>query len=196
MPKKTARKPLSKHAKNKKSVPGKSITMLARKIKLLILDVDGVLTDGGIVLDNGGSELKIFHVRDGHGIKMLARHGVDVAIITGRESGVVNRRAQELGIEHVYQKCYDKIAAYDEIKKNLALADEEIAYVGDDIVDIPVMKRVGLSIAVADAHEDVFGFAHYVTENPGGKCAVREVSEIILRARGLWEGILHGYTEA
>ncbi len=173
----------------------KDIEQIARGIRLLILDVDGVLTDGSIVLDNEGNELKSFHVRDGHGIKLLIRHGVEVAIITGRVSRVVQRRAQELGIKEVYQKCYDKVVAYEKIKETLSVKDNEIAYMGDDIVDIPVMKRVGLPVAVADAHEDAKRYATFVTKNRGGRGAVRELAEVILKAKGHWEDILSGYAD-
>ena len=173
----------------------RDIEKIARGIKLLILDVDGVLTDGSIVLDNEGNELKSFHVRDGHGIKLLIRHGIEVAIITGRVSRVVQRRAQELGIKKVYQKCYDKVVAYEEIKESLSVKDDEIAYMGDDIVDIPVMKRVALPVAVADAHEDAKRYAILVTKNRGGRGAVRELAEVILKAKGHWEDVLSGYAD-
>jgi len=141
----------------------RKISQIARNIRLLIVDVDGVLTDGGIILDDNGNQIKKFHVRDGHGIKLLQRYGIEVAIITGRSSLVVGRRAKELGIRHVYQKSLNKIEAYEKLKKKLAVSDLEVAYVGDDVVDIPVMKRVAFSVAVADAHEDVLSYAHYVT---------------------------------
>lgn len=171
-------------------------TVIARNIRLLILDVDGVLTDGGIILDNEGNELKSFHVRDGHGVKMLIRHGVDVAIITGRHSKVVERRAHELGVREVYQRCIDKVTAYEEIKQKFSLNDSEIAYIGDDIVDIQIMRRVGLSVAVADAAPDARGIALIVTENPGGRGAVREITDLILKAKGLWQGIIDDYFKA
>ncbi|MEC4684809.1 MAG: 3-deoxy-manno-octulosonate-8-phosphatase KdsC [Nitrospirota bacterium] len=165
----------------------------ARKIKLLILDVDGVLTDGGIILDNEGNELKSFHVRDGHGIKLLIRKGVDVAIITGRRSRVVERRAHELGVREIYQKCFNKVIAYEEIKKKFSLQDEEVAYIGDDVVDIPLLRRVGLPVTVADASEDVRAFSMIVTGNSGGRGAVREITDLILKAKGFWEGIINDY---
>jgi len=171
----------------------KQIERLARKIKLVIFDVDGVLTDGGIMLDDKGSELKVFHVRDGHGIKMLIRAGISVAIITGRQSRVVDRRAKELGITEVYQKCHDKTDAYKKIKKKLSLKDEDIAFVGDDIVDLPLMKRAGLSFAVADSADEVKLHATSVTKNRGGRCAAREVTDLILKAKGLWNEIIDGY---
>ncbi|MCX5717865.1 MAG: HAD-IIIA family hydrolase [Nitrospirae bacterium] len=171
----------------------KQIAEAAKDIKLLILDVDGVLTDGSIILDNRGNEFKAFHVRDGHGIKMLVRAGIRVAIITGRSSKVVERRAKELGIAEVYQKCYNKIEAYTQIKKKFSLKDNDIAYIGDDIVDLPLLKRVGLSFAVADSPEEVKAHASAVTKNRGGRAAAREVTDIILKAKGLWNKVIDGY---
>ncbi|HTR45260.1 MAG TPA: HAD-IIIA family hydrolase [Thermodesulfovibrionales bacterium] len=168
----------------------------AGRIKLLILDVDGVLTDGSIILDNGGNELKRFHVRDGHGIKMLIRAGIQVAIITGRYSKVVERRAEELGIREVFQRCHIKTVALDHLVEKLHLTPEEIAYVGDDIVDIPILRRVGLPIAVNDAVEEAKEYAAIVTANPGGKGAVREVCDFLLKAKGLWESVMGEYREA
>ncbi len=167
----------------------------AEKVRFLILDVDGVLTNGGIILDNEGNEFKSFHVRDGHGIKMLIRRGINVAIITGRHSRVVERRSHELGIKEVYQKCYDKRAAYNELKKKYNLKDEEIAYIGDDIVDIPILVRTGLAVVVSDAVEDAKRFAHYVTKSRGGHGAVREVTDLILKAKGVWKEIIDGYSQ-
>lgn len=174
----------------------KQLENLAKNIKLVIFDVDGVLTDGGIILDNEGNEFKVFNVRDGHGIKMLIRAGIHVALITGRQSEVVDRRAKELGITEVYQKSYNKIAAYEDIKKKFSLRDNEIAYVGDDIVDIPLFKRAGLSFAVADSSDEVKSYAMAVTKNRGGRCAAREVTDLILKAKGLWDGIIDGYLKA
>lgn len=162
---------------------------------MLILDVDGVMTDGGIILDSKGNELKSFHVRDGHGIKLFQRAGHHVAIITGRRSGVVDRRARELGIREVHQKCYDKSVAYEKILKKYNLKDREIAYVGDDIVDIPLLRRVGLPVAVADADEEIMDFVLMVTRRKGGRGAVREVTDFILRAKGLWQEIFNEYIE-
>ena len=174
-------------------------TVLAKRagrIRLLILDVDGVLTDGSIILDNEGNELKRFHVRDGHGIKMLIRAGIEVAIITGRYSKVVERRAQELGIREVFQRCHIKTVAFDHLVEKLHLSPEEIAYVGDDIVDIPILMRVGLPIAVNDALEEAKEYAAMVTVNPGGRGAVREVCDFLLKAKGLWDSVLGEYREA
>lgn len=169
------------------------IAKAAGRIRLLIVDVDGVLTDGRIVLDNAGNELKFFHVRDGHGIKLLQRAGVEVAIVTGRESEVVNRRAAELGIKHVHQRSKNKLEAYESILRETGFSDEEVAYVGDDIVDLPVMKRVGFSAAVSDAEDYVKEAAMFVTERPGGKGAVREITDLILRAGGHWDEVTRRY---
>ncbi len=171
----------------------RQIAEIAKNIKLLVLDVDGVLTDGSIILDNKGNEFKAFHVRDGHGIKMLIKAGIPVAIITGRDSKVVERRAKELGIAEVYQKCYNKVEAYNRIKSKFYLRDNEIAYIGDDIVDLPLLKRVGLSFAVADSSEEVKSHASAVTKNRGGRAAAREVTDIILKAKGLWNKVIDGY---
>lgn len=165
----------------------------AKKVKLLIMDVDGVLTDGRIVLDEKGNELKFFNVRDGHGIVLLHRIGVLTAIITGRESKVVERRAKELSIPYVFQKVFDKLAVYERIKSELTLSDEDIAYIGDDVVDIPIMRRVGFSVSVSDAHEEVKKIADYVTSKPGGRGAVREVAELIIKSKGLWEEVMSRY---
>jgi 3-deoxy-D-manno-octulosonate 8-phosphate phosphatase (KDO 8-P phosphatase) len=172
-----------------------SLAEAASKIRLLILDVDGVLTDGSIVLDNEGNEYKSFHVRDGHGIKMLLHAGIRVAVITGRFSEVVERRARELGITEVHQKCRDKRTAYARLAEKYSLSDEEIAYVGDDIIDAPVMAMAGLSVAVSDADEETKKYALLVTSNRGGRGAVREVSDLILKSKGLWKKIVDEYFE-
>ncbi len=164
-------------------------------IKLLILDVDGVLTDGSIILDDGGNELKAFYVRDGHGIKMLSAIGVKVAIITGRYSKVVERRAHELGITEIYQRCHIKSVAYEDLKEKLNVSDSEIAYIGDDIVDISIMKRVGLPIAVADATEETKAEAVIITTKPGGRGAVREICDLILKAKGKWDDLMDDYSK-
>ena len=167
----------------------------ARKVRLLILDVDGVLTDGSIVLDDSGNELKTFHVRDGHGIRLLLKSGIRVALITGRFSRVVERRAHELGIRDVYQSCFDKAAAYKELAEKYSLADHEIAYVGDDIVDIPVLRRCGFSVAVADAEAGIRPFVKMVTRKGGGRGAVREVCNLLLCAKGLWKDTMDEYSQ-
>ncbi|MBI4824760.1 MAG: HAD-IIIA family hydrolase [Nitrospirae bacterium] len=173
----------------------KELTKKAKNIKLLILDVDGVLTDGSIVLDNRGNELKAFHVRDGHGIKMLQRAGIHVAIITGRYSKVVERRAKELGITEVYQRCHIKSVAYEQVLSKFGISDSEIAYIGDDIVDIPLFRRAGLSVAVSDAEEEAKSFAMMITKKRGGRGAVREVIDFLLRSKGLWDKLIDEYSE-
>jgi len=172
-----------------------SAKKIAKGIKLLILDVDGVLTDGSIILDNEGNEYKAFHVRDGHGIRMLIHAGVQVAIITGRHSKVVERRAQELGITEVFQKCLKKKVAYAHLLNQYSLSEAEVAFVGDDIIDAPIMASVGLPVAVADAAEEAKNVALLVTKNPGGRGAVREVTDFILKAKGLWQGMFDAYFE-
>lgn len=173
----------------------KRLLEIARNIKLLILDVDGVLTDGSIILDNKDNELKVFHVRDGHGIKMILRAGIHVAIITGRYSKVVERRAKELGIPEVMQQCFDKRVAYRTFLEKYSLHDEEVAFIGDDVVDIPLLKMAGFSVAVADAPEEVKAVAMMITKNRGGRGAVREICEFLLKAKGLWERIIDEYTQ-
>jgi 3-deoxy-D-manno-octulosonate 8-phosphate phosphatase (KDO 8-P phosphatase) len=174
----------------------KELQGIAKDVKLLILDVDGVLTDGSIILDNEGNELKLFNVRDGHGIKMLVRAGVQVALITGRHSRVVERRARELGITEVYQRCHIKTVAFDHLIEKYGITEKEVAYVGDDVVDIPIFKRVGISIAVNDAADEARDHAAVVTRHPGGKGAVREVCDFLLKAKGLWESVTKEYFEA
>ena len=161
----------------------------AKKVKLLILDVDGVMTDGRIILDNNGNEIKAFHVRDGHGIKMAQTAGIIIAIITGRKSEVVKRRALELGIKDVYQKALNKVAIYEKLLKKYGMKDEEVAFIGDDINDLLILKMVGFSIAVSDADTHIRNKVDYVTEMGGGQGAVRETIDIILKAQGKWEGI-------
>lgn len=161
----------------------------AKKIKLLILDVDGVMTDGSIILDNMGNEIKAFHVRDGHGIKIAKSAGLEIAIITGRESKVVERRAIELGIDEVHQMVRDKVETYEKIIRKHRLKDEEVAFIGDDINDYPLLRRVGLSITVADADGHIRKAVDRVTKKGGGKGAVRETIEMILKAQGKWKDV-------
>ncbi len=162
-------------------------------VKLLILDVDGVLTDGRIVFDDAGLQSKFFDVKDGHGLKMLMRCGIDVVLLTGRLSRVVEHRAADLGIAEVHQRILDKAEALDKILARRNLAPEQTAYVGDDVVDIPVFNRVGLAIAVADAVAEARGAADYVTGHRGGRGAVREVCELILKVQGRWADVAARY---
>lgn len=160
---------------------------------MLILDVDGVLTDGAIIMDEKGRESKCFSVRDGTAAALWRRAGLRLAIISGRKARVVEYRAREMGVVSLYQNCLRKLEPYQEIKKKYRLTDREIAYIGDDLHDITIMKRVGLAVAVADAVEDVFPFVHLVTSSPGGRGAMREVVELILKAKGLWREVTARY---
>jgi 3-deoxy-D-manno-octulosonate 8-phosphate phosphatase (KDO 8-P phosphatase) len=165
----------------------------ARDIKLLILDVDGVLTDGKIVYTDRGEEAKAFDAKDGHGLKLLMRAGIPVALITGRSSPAVEHRARDLGITRVYQKAINKIEAYEELRRAENLRDEEICVVGDDLPDLPILRICGFSVAVADSAEEVKREVDYVTNKEAGKGAVREVCDIILKARGLWGAVTDRY---
>jgi 3-deoxy-D-manno-octulosonate 8-phosphate phosphatase (KDO 8-P phosphatase) len=162
-------------------------------IQLLILDVDGVLTDGGIIRDDAGQQIKRFHVRDGAGIVLWRRLDKEVAIITGKESAVVSHRAEELGIEHLYQNVGNKLEIYDQLKDELSIRDDQIAYIGDDLPDLPVMRRVAVPIAVADAAEEVRAVAKYVTRYPGGYGAVRDAIEFLCKEMGIWQQVLDRY---
>lgn len=156
----------------------------ASAIKLVIFDVDGVLTDGGLYLGNDGQEYKVFHSRDGHGMKMLQRTGISIGIITGRTSQAVHHRMESLGITEVYQGHKIKLPIYEHLLEKLKLQPYEITYVGDDVVDLAVMRRVGLAIAVQDAHPLVRQHAHWITPSPGGQGAARDVCELIMDAQG------------
>ncbi|MEJ2643401.1 MAG: 3-deoxy-manno-octulosonate-8-phosphatase KdsC [Gammaproteobacteria bacterium] len=171
----------------------KDILARAARIRLLIFDVDGVLTDGSLYLGDDGQEYKAFHSRDGHGIKMLQANGVQAAVITGRTSQVVIHRMDNLGIKHVYQGQEDKRVALDDLLTRLSVSSDEAAYVGDDVVDLPAMRRVGLAIAVQDAHPAVKRHAHWQTPSPGGRGAARDVCELLLEAQGKLESELEKY---
>jgi 3-deoxy-D-manno-octulosonate 8-phosphate phosphatase (KDO 8-P phosphatase) len=166
----------------------------ARRIRLVIFDVDGVLTDGGLFIDCDGREHKVFHSRDGHGMKMLQESGVRIGVISGRNSGSVEHRMSGLGIDLVYQGWQDKLPAFEQLRKELGLDASEIACVGDDVVDLPMLRRCGLAIAVKDAHELVREHADWITPSRGGRGAARDVCELIMQARGaltpLWDGYL------
>ncbi len=164
-----------------------------KNIKLLILDVDGVLTDGRLYFDNDGNEYKCFHARDGHGIKLLRQTGIEVAVISGRRSNSVALRMKSLGIEHVYQGHENKLDAFSELLHKCSITPEQAAHVGDDLLDLPIMSRVGLSIAVEDANFAVKERADWCTALPGGQGAVREVCDFIMQAQGNFESILAAY---
>lgn len=160
-----------------------SVLERARRIRLLALDVDGVLTDGRLYLSPAGEELKVFHVRDGSGLVAVQRAGIIVAIISGRDSAAVSRRAAELGIRHVHQGVADKGTELDRLLAALAVEPAETACVGDDTPDLPMLRRAGLAIAVADAHPALVAAAHWTTAAPGGRGAVREVCDLLLSTR-------------
>ncbi len=166
----------------------------AARLKLVIFDVDGVLTDGSLFYGDDGQEYKAFNSRDGHGINMINKHRcVELGIITGRTSKVVEYRVQNLNIQHVYQGKRDKVPAFYELIEKLGVAPEETAYVGDDLVDLPIMSKVGLAIAVGDAHDFVKKHAHWTTPSNGGRGAARDVCELILEAKGLLQQELESY---
>ncbi len=162
-------------------------------IRLLLLDVDGVMTDGRIIYDDREGEIKAFDVKDGHGIKLLQRAGIRVGIITGRQSAVVDRRANELGIELVYQGAKDKLAPFMDILLKTGLTAEQVAYVGDDLPDLPILRRVGFAATVADAVAEIKPHVHYVTQNGGGRGAVREICDLLLKETGRWELVAARY---
>jgi len=165
----------------------------AARIKLLLMDCDGVLTDGRITLLDTGDEEKSFHTRDGHGLVLLHRAGLQSGIISGRTSALVERRASELGIKYVRQGTWNKVKDFEELLVETEITEKEVAFIGDDVTDIPLMQRSELAVAVADAVEETRGVAHYVTQLPGGFGAVREVCELILKAQGRWSELMRRY---
>lgn len=165
----------------------------ASRVKLLLMDCDGVLTDGRITLVSDNDEQKSFHTRDGHGLVLLHRAGLRSGIISGNTSSAVERRARDLGIAYVRQGTWNKIVEFDEVLAAAGAEDAETAYIGDDVTDIPLMQRVGLAVAVADATEETRAVAHYVTQLPGGFGAVREVTDLILKAQGRWAELMRKY---
>jgi 3-deoxy-D-manno-octulosonate 8-phosphate phosphatase (KDO 8-P phosphatase) len=165
----------------------------ARKIRLLLLDVDGILTDGRILYDEDGREIKIFHVQDGQGIRWLQKEGIEVGFLSGRSSRSVEMRAKELGISFLFQGIKDKIKIYERILQKTRLESEQVGYMGDDFIDLALLKKVGLSISVINGHPLIQKEVDYVTRAAGGYGAVREVSEFIIKAQGKWDFILKKY---
>jgi len=165
----------------------------AAQIKLLIFDVDGVLTDGSLFLGDDGQEYKAFHSQDGHGIKMLQKHGVRCAIITGRTSKVVEHRMRNLGIDLIYQGQHNKLEGFGQLLARTGLDPDQVAYMGDDVVDLPVMRKVGLAIAVSNAHPWVTRHAHWQTPRSGGRGAARDACELLMQARGVLQQELESY---
>jgi 3-deoxy-D-manno-octulosonate 8-phosphate phosphatase (KDO 8-P phosphatase) len=164
-----------------------------KDIRLLLLDVDGVLTDGGIIYDDMGAETKLFNVKDGLGIRLLMDAGVRVCIVTGRRSKALHHRCQDLGISDIFEGVGDKARMLDAIVKKTGVAPEHVAAMGDDLPDLPLLRRVGVAIAVADAAEPVRRTAHLVTDAAGGRGAVREISEAILKAKQMWDDVLQRF---
>lgn len=165
----------------------------AKKIRCVICDIDGVLTDGLIYIDNQGNELKAFNIQDGLGLKLLMAAGIEVAVITTSRNAVIDHRMQQLGIQHYYKGQVDKQNAYQQLKAKLALNDEAFAYIGDDLPDIAIIRQVGLGIAVANAVNQVKEFATWHTQQHGGRGAVREVCDFILNAQNKQEEALNNY---
>jgi 3-deoxy-D-manno-octulosonate 8-phosphate phosphatase (KDO 8-P phosphatase) len=163
-----------------------SLLERARAVSLVSFDVDGVLTDGRIVYSERGDEIKAFHVQDGHAIKMLQGNGIGVAIITGRRSGMVTRRAAELGIQHVFQGIEDKAATLRSLIERLGIPAAAVAHVGDDLPDLPLFSLVGLAVGVPNGHPSALACTHYVTRLAGGEGVAREICELLLRARDAW----------
>jgi 3-deoxy-D-manno-octulosonate 8-phosphate phosphatase (KDO 8-P phosphatase) len=162
----------------------------ASKIKLMIFDVDGVFTDGGLRYGAEGELIKTFNVLDGHGIKLLQEYGVQVGIITARNSSIVARRAADLGIQHLKQGVHDKRLAFEQVIEAVHLTPEESGFMGDDVIDVPVMRRVGFSAAPADALPEVLKIADYVARANGGWGAVRELCDLVLKGRGVWQELV------
>jgi 3-deoxy-D-manno-octulosonate 8-phosphate phosphatase (KDO 8-P phosphatase) len=171
----------------------KDVKEKAKKIKMILMDVDGVMTDGKIIFGNNGVEAKQFDAKDGVGIKIAQRLGIQFGLITGRSSEAVARRAEELAIEEVHQGQKQKIKPYEDILNRHSLKDEEVCFIGDDVVDVPIMRRVGFPVAVADAHPDIIPFAVHTTACRGGQGAIREVIDLIIKAQGKWDEMMKRY---
>lgn len=162
-----------------------TITKKANKIKCLALDVDGVLTDGSIIINSDGQDIKHFNAQDGQGMKLLQNAGITVAIISARKSQAVIHRMKELGVTHIYLGQHNKIAALEDLLKQLNIKTDEVAYAGDDLPDLPVMQRIGLSIAVNNAIEEIKAIADWQTPHDGGKGAVRDICNLLLKANSI-----------
>ncbi len=165
----------------------------ARKVKGLFLDVDGILTSGEICYDASGEEIKCFSVKDGLGIKLLQKAGIEIAIISSRKSKVVTLRAKELGIKWIFQGKLNKVKTFEYLCEFLKIKPEEVCYMGDDLVDLPLIKMAGFSVTVPEAAEEVKIYADYITSSPGGKGAVREITEIILKSKKLWQDLINSF---
>jgi 3-deoxy-D-manno-octulosonate 8-phosphate phosphatase (KDO 8-P phosphatase) len=167
----------------------------AKKVQMLVLDVDGILTDGRLYFDNQGNEMKAFATRDGYGMKALQHFGIRIGIITGRESQIVAQRAAQLEVDYVYQGRNDKLNAFNDLLEKSGVSEEAVCYAGDDWIDIPVLDRVGLAVTVPDADPVVRSRAHWITKRTGGMGAVREICDLILTAKGLDQQLLEEILE-
>lgn len=172
---------------------GADVDERAKRVKMILMDADGVLTDGKIVFFSGGNEAKMFDSKDGVGIKLAQRAGLATGVISGRESEALLRRCEELGMDEIHQRVFEKLGAYEEILARRGLTDEECCFIGDDLVDAPVLKRVGLPVTVADGHPALEPIVAYVTDRTGGAGAVREVIDLVIRAQGKWDEIISRY---
>lgn len=175
------------------TLEAKELDLRIKRIKLVLMDCDGVLTDGRIMLSSDGDEQKSFHTRDGHGIVLLHRAGIKTGIISGRTSSLLERRALELGMNILRQGTWNKSKDFEEVLQESNIKEDETAFIGDDVTDIPLMLRVGFAVAVADAVEETKDAAHYVTTLNGGFGAVREVADLILKTQGHWEELMKRY---
>jgi 3-deoxy-D-manno-octulosonate 8-phosphate phosphatase (KDO 8-P phosphatase) len=170
-----------------------NIKKRAKKIKLLIMDVDGVLTPGYIVMGSSGDEIKFFDVYDGFGLMLWKRCGFKRAIITAGLTAAVAKRADSLKIDCVHQNSKEKLIIYEKLKKRFGMKDENICFIGDDLIDLPILRKAGFACCVANAHKDIIKYVHYVTAKDGGKGAVREIIDMMLKAKGLWEKVTRDY---
>lgn len=165
----------------------------ARCVRLMIFDIDGVMTDGKLLFGPEGECLKVFHVLDGHGIRLLQQAGIPAAIISARQSPMVMKRAQDLGIQHIQLGIQEKLAAFSALLEKTGMDASDCGYIGDDVIDLPILIRAGFSASVPNAHQEVRSRVDYVTQAPGGNGAVREVCDLILKAQGKYQPLLESY---
>jgi 3-deoxy-D-manno-octulosonate 8-phosphate phosphatase (KDO 8-P phosphatase) len=170
-----------------------SVTERAARVRLMIFDVDGILTNGSLHYGPDGETFKTFNVLDGHGIKQLQQSGVATAIISARKSAIVARRAADLGIAHVQQGVHDKLAGFEQLLRDCALTADDAGFIGDDVIDLPVLTRVGFAVSVPSAHAEVRSRVHLVTQCAGGQGAARELCDLIMRAQGTYDAVLAHY---
>ena len=164
-----------------------------RKVRIVLMDVDGVLTDGRVILGNYGDELKLFDIQDGHGLVMLRRAGLKTVMVSGRKSRINQKRAKEVKVCKVYQNAHDKLKVYEKILRKFHVTDEQVCYIADDLIDLPALRRAGWAVAVRNAVPEVKAAAHYVTEKKGGRGAVREVADLILKTQEKWDEVTMRY---